>query len=363
MPFPVALAVGLGALSLLFASRGMGAPAEKKGGKVAPPGKQVPITPGGPQLPDSAAELPPEYQAQMAECLRGLNVDGQGVIHPPITEVAIQRCTATAGVFDAAGYPNAAESLRHYARLAAGLLPPIEQKITTPAIPEDLRVKLNQAIALERDPKKLRQWAATLRALPRASEPEVQVQIQWLEATAMAIEAEQATAEALQKVDQVVTGPRYTTMPVPNDPGPTPPTPGYGIPEAPKIPVPKTKAEQAAEGLVLHLWQLQSQYQNPKAVKLSGKLDTTLVKRFQTAAKITADGKPGPGSYLAMAAHGQGRLPLVLYWPKGATKATVEKYQDGLEVLAEKAEERGDAGLALEIRSTASREKGQGGVA
>jgi murein L,D-transpeptidase YcbB/YkuD len=299
--------------------------------------------------------------AQMADVLHGLNIDAGGVMHPPITQAAIQACTALSGSFAAQGYTQAAQTLREYAQQAAALLPPVDQKVTTPAIPDDLRQKLNVAISLERDPVKLRQWAATLRALPRASDPEVQVQIQWLEATASQIEQQQAAAAALQAIDQTINdGAILKPLPIPVPPTPISDTAPGATPALPAPPAPKSSQEVVAGQLATHLWAMQNQYQNPKAAK--SHVDKTMVKRFQNAVGLTADGNAGPGTYIAMASYGQGNLPLVMIWPKGATQATVSKYQDGLEVVAQAADQKGDAKRAMDIRATASREKGQGGV-
>lgn len=125
-------------------------------------------------------------------------------------------------------------------------------------------------------------------------------------------------------------------------------------------PAPKTALEVNAEALATHLRALQSKY---GVAGSKGKQDTTLVKRFQTAAGGTADGLPGVGTMLALAKAGQGILPAVMYWPKAGTKARdLPAYRKQLTDLAAAARSRGLSTLASQLEASATRETGAGGL-
>lgn len=144
----------------------------------------------------------------------------------------------------------------------------------------------------------------------------------------------------------------------------TAPTAPVTVPTAPSPrpdPTPKSPVEVAAEALVTHLLALQQKH-GAKGSK--GREDKTLVKRFQSAAGLSADGFTGPGTLVTAARAGQGKLPKVMYWPKTATRAggALTKYRADLEAVAQKASSAGLPTLAASIRSSATAEDGSGGL-
>jgi peptidoglycan hydrolase-like protein with peptidoglycan-binding domain len=128
-------------------------------------------------------------------------------------------------------------------------------------------------------------------------------------------------------------------------------------------PKPKTALEVAAEAVAVHLLQLQSKY---GVAGSKGRQDLTLVKRFQTAAGATGksvDGLPGPGTMVALAKAGIGKLPGVMYWPKAGTKAKdLPAYRSQLNTLAQAARSRGLVTLAAQLEASAAAEAGAGGL-
>ena len=126
-------------------------------------------------------------------------------------------------------------------------------------------------------------------------------------------------------------------------------------------PTPKTSTQVAAESLATHLHALQQKY---GVAGSKGKQDTTLVNRFQNAVSGTSDGKPGPGTMLALARQGIGILPAVMYWPKTGTKAkNLPAYRNDLKAIAAQARAGSNPTLASQLEASAARETGAGGLA
>lgn len=136
------------------------------------------------------------------------------------------------------------------------------------------------------------------------------------------------------------------------------------IPSSPvpqSLPRERTAQEIAAEQLVNHLLQLQAKAGgNVKSTK--GKQDMTLVKRFQAAEGLKQDGLPGPNTMVLAAGRGQGNLPLVMYWPKTADAAYVQKYRASLNTIANDRAAKGFPEFAAALRASALRERGQSGI-
>jgi hypothetical protein len=141
-----------------------------------------------------------------------------------------------------------------------------------------------------------------------------------------------------------------------------------GTPSVPAVPAavatapspgtPKTPIQLAAEAMVLHLVNLQNNAGgNVKAVK--GKEDRVLIARFQQLLGGTVDSKPGPGTLLAAAMNGQSVLPLVMYWPTGATASRVLQYRADLQNLAN---QTSDPSRRAALLASAARERGQAGI-
>ncbi len=349
-----------------------------------------------------ASGLPPDLDAQLQAVLQSLGVRADGSIGGPVTAAALQAATMLSGQMETLGFRTQAQQLRDIVARAAKMLPPLPPDQQLPAsstLPKDLQDKLNHALQFERDPARLRAIAAALRALPNANEPQIQLAINMLENLAQQSEAAQRQQDALKDVDKVVrakpgqplpvrspgqpTAPRapapaappaFGTMPITSPGLPTAP-PGFGtqpvVPEPPasRIPIPatpkpqplparKTPAQTAAEGMTMQLLALEQKHGVTGA---KGKEDVALVKRFQKSEGLKEDGKIGPGTLLAAAQH-VGNLPHVWHWPTSTTAAGVEAYRVKLLAMAVRADAAGDTLRAQQLKQSAARENGEGGI-
>jgi peptidoglycan hydrolase-like protein with peptidoglycan-binding domain len=141
---------------------------------------------------------------------------------------------------------------------------------------------------------------------------------------------------------------------LPDSPSTVPPVPVPGAAPQPKSPV-----EIAADAMVRNLKAVQGTYGMPGA---KGKEDLSIVKRFQSAAGTTADGKTGAGTLVLAAINGQSDLPLVMYWPKVSSAANVLKYRSDLNDVAARAYAAGDLSGAANLQASAAREHGEGKI-
>lgn len=297
--------------------------------------------------------MPLNYKQKIEQALRALGIDpvtGQFTKTP--TQAGVQAATMIADQLERAGYAQAAVAIRAYASQAAALIagstePTIPVEIS-PNIPEALLKACNTALAMEGSPARLRELANALRKLPNASDPMVQTLIGMLEAKAAQIEGQQVLAEAAEQTDAVLTGHGSDVSPSPITA--LPPTSA-----TPVQPVPKTETQIAAEAMCANMKAVQAAHGMPAA---KGKEDVSLVKRFQTLAGTTSDGKAGPGTLVLAAEKGACNLPLVMYWPKSATASRVYQYREDIRRVASM---RSSTCRAL-LESAASKEKGQAGI-
>lgn len=345
--------------------------------------------------------LPPELKGQFDAVMQSLQSG--------VTTAGVQAATQLAGRLREAGYTKLAamvDGVVFDARKQLPPLPPDQGIPATPGVPQDLLDRLNQAIATERDPEKLRAILAALQAHPAAGEPQMQMAIQMLKALIIQVEAASEQNDALEKIDRITSPgqpqPPTAAPPAQRPPGPPPegesrspgqpqppaykaapaipmppelpiysaqpvkspvpePLPGLKIPAKPMpqpLPQPKSPTSTAAEGVALNMLQLEKSHGLPKA---KGKEDVVLLKRFQRMAGMAEDGKAGPGVLLALAKY-VGSLPHVWYWPKSATKANVVKYRADLNAEAQRAQAAGDVLRATQLVASASRENGEGGI-
>jgi hypothetical protein len=123
-------------------------------------------------------------------------------------------------------------------------------------------------------------------------------------------------------------------------------------------PRPKTHADVAAERMVKHLHSIQRTH----GIRAKGNENRSFVLKFQSRVGDTRTGLAGPDTFARAAQHGQSALPLVMYWPVGATSAKVVEYRSVLNKLADQAEAAGQSNRATELRASAARERGQGGI-
>lgn len=300
-----------------------------------------------------AATLPPALQTLLAQALSGLTVNASGQIMGPITAASIAQASAIAAQLDAAGFPDAANSLRTFIQKAQLIVPPPSpaQSLPLPGLSPSLQAQVNVAIQQLRDPKQLRALIATLKALP--PNPQTQQAIDTLTAIADQVDAAIAASNAMQQIQQTL-----PTVLTPTSPGqPQLPAPSVA-PGAP--PAQKSKQQILAETMAAGLVRLQTGA-GGNVKKVQGKEDKGTVMRFQSQEGLTADGKAGPGTMLALAKY-TGNLPLVMYWPTSSNAQSVYKYRAALGDIADAADAAGDTTRGAGLRAAAAAERGQGGI-
>jgi len=350
-------------------------------------------------------ELSEDLKRQMAEALGRLGVSpATGKVEGTPDADAIRLGSQLVGTLDAMGFKEAAASLRKYVDEAAKKVQtPAEAKPIANALPAGLtqeqRDYVARVLSLEREPNKIALLIDWLRKL--SPSPERDTAIQMAQALALQLAAAQSTAATMNQIDQIIKSPgiaqvqQAAAQPLPpayvpsiqvEDPNltnkpvvttsPGQPIPGQSpkLPETPiavpskpvpqPVPVPASPAELAAKLMTQNLLAVQKQYGVAGA---KGKEDKNLVKKFQGLAStpqapIVADGLAGPSTLVLAAGKGATELPLVYYWPKAATSSTVQQYRDSLVRIADKFVELGRANDAAQLRASAARETGQGGV-
>ena len=144
-------------------------------------------------------------------------------------------------------------------------------------------------------------------------------------------------------------------------PAPAMPVQPVDAPPVPQaLPRPKTPLEIAASTMVKNLRAMQSRLGMPGAQRQE---DRAFVARLQHLAGMSnPDGLAGPGTILTAARAGECTLPVVMYWPNGATGENVHQYRRVLQALAQKARSEGRHHQASELEASAAREHGQGGI-
>lgn len=344
----------------------------------------APLPPPVSTGPRPTSELSEAQRARMAEALGRLGVSpATGKLSGAADAAAIQFATQVIGELEAANFKEAAAILRGYTDEAAKAVqtPPEAAPIAqaaTGAMTKEQAEYVARVLSLERDPNKIGLLIDWLKKL--APSPQRDVFIQMAQALALQLEAANITTDTLDKIDQVITStpeepepaspPVYTPPPSYTATSPGLPTaPPQPLPEQPAVvppqpvpqptPKPLTDAEIVARQVHTMLTQLQSQY-GVKGAK--GKEDKALVKKFQSLVGLGADGAAGPGTFLMLAAKGAVTLPLVYYWPKTATAATVAEYRTNLEKIAQKLEQAGRRADANTLRASIAREHGEGGI-
>lgn len=376
MPAPILVFTTFSALGLLLAASGSSKAATKP--KPVPVNPPVPTTSTPTLTTDNSVSqaAPAAAQAVMSEMLRetyantlrALKVDDTGALTGTVDLDVIRAATQVAGRLEAAGFPEAAATLRSYAQQAAASIPTppkSEQIPLPPQLSAEMQEKVQRMIQSERDPAKLRGLITALRTLPVSEDRDTAIET--LSAMVVQIEAQNAQREALEAVDatmklptgviekteakpEVVEVVESAEEVLPPAVTPTPPV---------VTPTPKSAAQIAGEAMAKHLKSVQSKYGMPGA---KGKEDKSIVKKFQSAAGLTADGLAGPGTLTKLASLGVGGLPLVMYWPRSSSLASVQVYRTALRRLATEAESQGAAAIANSLRISANYERGQAGV-
>jgi hypothetical protein len=306
-------------------------------------------------------------QNAFAQALRALTVDADGNIKGPVTKDSIRLATQIAGRLDKEGFPGPAKTIRALASKAAKMVPspPPEEEIPMPPqMSPELQKRVQRMLQNERDPAKLAKLIGALKPYAKTSEGRQAIRL--IKALIVQIEIEEAQLEALEKTAEVVNTPtgKEELPDLEEDKGSILDTPEViDVPDEPEpqpAPPPKTPVQQAAEKMGAHLKSVQRRDGMPGA---KGSEDTSIVARFQSMAGLGADGKAGPGTLGKAVTLGLGNIPLVMYWPRGSSRSSVQIYRDTLRRLAGEAEAQGHKELANEIRMAANNETGQGGIA
>ncbi len=269
-----------------------------------------------------------EQNGKLAHALKVLTVGVDGKIIGPITEQAVQVATQIAGQLEAAGLKAAADKLREYIRAASAQIPapPPDQSVVIPGITPALQAQIDRAIQLQRDPAALQVLVDALTKLPPTKETAIAIEM--LNALIAQVEAQQVKTEALAKVE--------TEVAMINP------------------------ALQAGANMANSLIATQLKYGGAPQAK--GKEDKPRVMAFQKAVGLKGDGLAGPGTLMTAAKLGVGKLPLVMYWPKGANLNSVRQYRGLLMKLSEDMRSHGNVSVADMLKHSAERERGQGGV-
>lgn len=289
------------------------------------------------------------YQAEVIAAIELLHYDPvSNSFNPAPSESSIQYVSGLVARMKADGFVAEAAALDKIVQAAIAVAGKPPTIVEVPSIPAALQKELDTALLYCKDPAKLRAIADALSKLPgAATNAQIQTAIQMLNQLAAQNQAQQQTAGTLQDIEVII--------------GPVAPstTPAVTPPATAPTAVPKTPVETAADLMVAHLKRLQITAGD--VMKSKGREDKNIVMKFQGLANLTKDGKPGPGTLVAAAGHGQYELPLVMYWPTGATKQKVYDYRAALEALALKLDSTNPSG-AKSLRASAAREKGQAGI-
>lgn len=332
-------------------------------------------SPGLPTAPAPGTQPPPgpAPQGGMPEALRQM-------FERALQSGEVQGLGTAARVLEDAGFPNEAARLRQKAAEIAAKTPPPppeEQPSRTldPTMPAELAADVAKQLALQGDPKILRELAARVRALGFGDTADL------LDAKAAQIETLIKAGETLKDVDDLVKqgeeaskspgqpdvhvspqpGGGVPVAPTPKPPAQTRPAPAPApAPQPRPLPAPKTPLQIAAENMQKHLLQLVAVHGLPGA---KGKEDTFLISKFQGAAgDANPDGKYGPGTALKSAGVVSDIAPVFL-WPKKSNTTTVKNYRNELLRMAREAESQGNTARAEQLERSAQRERGLGGVA
>lgn len=298
-----------------------------------------------------------DYQPEVVKALQLLTVDGvTGEIVGTPTDEGIQYATGLVARLRADGFVGEANLIESFVKKAIAKKP-AEKIVEVKGIPEAMQQEVNNVLKYSKDPKKVRAVADALEKLPNAkTDATVANTIEMLDSLADQLEAQAKAAAAVQAIDVVIQNP---TAPVNISPtqvtSPASTMPAVTPIEQPKA---KTAVEMAADAMVADIRRVQQTY-GVKPAK--GREDTAKVKRFQSLAGLTADGKAGPGTMLAAAKAGQHSLPKVVYWPTSATKTRVLQYRSDLNAVADSIAQSNPTG-AEALRTSALAERGEAGI-
>jgi hypothetical protein len=228
---PVLVLSAVALLSLLVTGKSSAAPANGKS-PVKPEFKDIPQA----LLLEMARAVQmltiTDFETNPDGSIRSVDIVG------PVTKEAVQNATALAAKLEAAGFAQAARTLRDLATLAAKRIPSPTPDKAVPLPAECFSAaeqdQLNRLIALERDPKILQGVLDALkkRSVPAHCRATVDNVINMLSALVVQIQARLAEEEALRKIEEELRKKGSVPGPTPSPtPGPSPsplpgPTPG-----------------------------------------------------------------------------------------------------------------------------------------
>lgn len=346
MPAPVLplLLLGGGALALLLGS--------KKSDASNQGGFSTSSTASFPPLPFPPAPVFTETPGVLAP-------DLQQMVAQAVADNSPASMTAAAFAVEAAGFPQLASELRQRATNAAksAPLPPAPPSLFDPGMPADLGQQVAFQLQNQGDPNRLDSLAQEMRNRGFVQAADL------LQSKANQIRGAFQASVAIKNIENIITSPGVVptnTQFTPSNVTEIPlavPVPSSPIPQP--LPQEKSQQQMTAENMALNLAGVMTRAGSVKSAK--GKEDVMLVKKFQGQEGLGADGKYGPGTAIRLARY-IGDVPPVMYWPASANAATVKKYRSDLETLALNAEGSGNPGRAQQLRASAIREKGQGGI-
>lgn len=393
MAFNPLLPIAAGAGALLFFLTSKKSDAAPPEGQGAPPGSTKPPV-STPATIRPTSELSAAQRDRMAQALGRLGVSpATGKLSGAADADAIRFASQVVGELDAAGFKDAASALRAYVDEASKAVKtpveaaPIAQAAAAAGMTAEQAAYAARLLALERDPNKIALFIDWLKKL--SPSPQRDTFIQMAQALALQLAAANVTTDTLDQISQVIESspeepdedeeplvvspkPVYTAtspgLPTSKPPAPSPaavrppPETPHTVPPKPvpqPTPAPLSDAELVARSVATNLGATQQKF-GVKSAK--GKEDKMLVKKFQALVGLGQDGSAGPATFLMLATKGAVNLPLVYYWPKTATAATVAEYRANLEKIAQTYERNGRRSEANTLRAAAAREHGEGGI-
>jgi hypothetical protein len=317
-----------------------------------------------------ADTLPAPLQSQVAKVIEGLGLQPDGTFSPIPNPAQIEATFLVCDQLESLGYPECATSLKTWAKLAQAQVPvptSVVQASTSPAIPPALAAKVQTAIAAGGATiPELLALIDELEALP-GSTPEVEMLIQILEAKVAQLQEMQITLSAASATETVITTPgvastNSTTVQAPTwTPSTTAAIPTAIVPPLPPLPPAPATPPAVASPLLAPAQAMVANLIAVQAIgfpQCKGKEDVGMVKAFQSAAGLTADGKAGPGVLIAAAQAGVCQLPRVMYWPVGSTSSAVYNFRSTVNNLAQTRPNP----CRDQLLNSAAAERGQAGI-
>lgn len=386
----VPLAVGAAGL-LFMLTRGSTAGAATY--STAPPDGSAPPQKEPAPRAKGHAEMSEGMKKQVAAALSAMHYSPNGTFLAKPKASAIAQGTQTAALLQSQGFFDAARDLRKITDEASKMVAtPAAMRPVIQTAPAQLSPSqkdyLARVMAMERNPAVLSSVVKWLQSLPPSTARTDAIGT--VQALIVQVAAAQSTAETVDKIEQVIKSPgvpqvqRVAQTPLPpvmvqptpaavartSPPVPMPVAIPAALPEhpavVPKTPIPQpvprqlSAVERLARDMASNLAATQSRF-GLKGAKT--RFDVSLVKRFQSATGATKpDGKPGPNTFILAAGKGATALPFVMFWPRRATAKTVLAYRGALSQIADKYQALGRAPEANQLRMTAARERGQGGI-